>query len=135
MRDGDMFDRMAVARLLADIGSDETGARESASDGEGGEEPGRLGEQIMEGNRVGCTVGTGPSSGRQGCGQVLDFAALARGKRDVHAPAPEASALKTAVPDSSSEPTMRRAVPERVTSVSDILPCKAASDCRSNCEA
>src|SRR5437016_464492 len=40
-----------------------------------------------------------------------------------------ARALKMPVPDSSSEPAMRRAVPERVTSVSDVLPCKAASDC------
>src|ERR1700740_79746 len=50
-------------------------------------------------------------------------------------PAPEARALRAAVPDSSSEPAMRRAVPERVTSVMDVLPCRAARDCRSNCEA
>ena len=44
-------------------------------------------------------------------------------------------ALSVAVPVSSSEPAMRRAVPERVTSVSDALPCKAESDCCNNCEA
>src|SRR6267154_2597259 len=39
------------------------------------------------------------------------------------------------VPDSSSEPAIRRAVPERVTSLTDVLPCKAARDRCSNCEA
>src|SRR5712692_5493605 len=42
--------------------------------------------------------------------------------------APEARALRTAVPVSSSEPAMRRAVPERVTSVSVWPPLRALSE-------
>jgi hypothetical protein len=41
---------------------------------------------------------------------------------------PVARALATLVPDSSSEPAMRRAVPERVTSVSGWPPVSAAKD-------
>src|SRR5882724_4413485 len=42
--------------------------------------------------------------------------------------APEATALRIAVPVSSSEPAMRRAEPVRVTSVSVWLPARAPRD-------
>src|SRR2546427_10604348 len=45
--------------------------------------------------------------------------------RSMRVPVP-ARALMTAEPDSSSEPAMRRAEPERVTSLMEVLPCRAA---------
>src|SRR5437764_12523198 len=43
-------------------------------------------------------------------------------------PAPEASALSVAVPVSSSEPAMRRAVPTSVTSLMGCPPVRAARE-------
>src|SRR5260370_41742286 len=41
LRDGNVLDGLAVAGLVAEVSSDETGTRESARAGEGGEKPSR----------------------------------------------------------------------------------------------
>src|SRR6266567_2590463 len=48
---------------------------------------------------------------------------------------PLAVAVSTTEPDSSSEPAMRRAVPERVTSVRVWPPLRAFRDCCRSCSA
>ena len=53
---GDTFDGLAIVGFVSDIGGSKAGIRDTARDGEGGEEPGRLGQKIVEGHSVGDTI-------------------------------------------------------------------------------
>jgi|SRR5260370_1328726 len=85
LQDRDVFDGLAITRFMTDIGSDETGRRESTSNGEGGKEPGRLGQEIVVRHGVGDAIWAGPHSGGSGFSEIGNFAALARGEVEISA--------------------------------------------------
>src|SRR5437588_9082388 len=80
---------------------------------------------------MGCETASGPDQVPVGgvAARLLTSVRGPEAKLRSRREAPEASALRVAEPDSSSEPAMRRAVPERVTSERDALPVRAARDC------
>ena len=83
--DGNMFDRLAVARFVTHVGGDKAGIRKTVANGEDGEKPGGAVQEVMRGDRVGDRVGARPGAGwRSGCA-VQDFAALPGRQCEIHA--------------------------------------------------
>src|SRR5258708_21301819 len=64
LRNFNVFDGLAVTRLMTDIGYDETSTRESPHDSKSRKEPARLSQEIVEDHGMRDAVRTGPRSHR-----------------------------------------------------------------------
>src|SRR5882672_11846873 len=80
----------------------------------------QAGSEMRLWKAIGCEMRSGPDQFPAGVAPERSQTSLRWPEERLRSarPAPEASALKTAVPVSSSDPAIRRAVPDRVTSVS-----------------
>src|SRR6202521_6204278 len=127
LANSEMLDCERVFGFLADVGDDITRGGEPASDDENREKPSGLAQKVVQGDVVAYAVWAKPGSGRSRTGREELRSSLRgpEGKLKSRRLAPE-TAFNVAVPVSSSEPAMRRAVPVSVTSETEVAPASAA---------